>query len=75
VIVDWKTQSDEYDTELEELKKKEAGINATIAQLERQVRSKVIYSFIIKTCDRRCDSSFANHLLLMPLANKKIVGV
>lgn len=47
VIVEWKIQSDEYDKELEELRKKEAGINATLAQLQRQVRSKVIYLFFI----------------------------
>ncbi|XP_078182558.1 structural maintenance of chromosomes protein 1-like [Carex rostrata] len=37
---EWKVQSDEYDKELEELRKKEAGINATLAQLQRQVKSK-----------------------------------
>lgn len=57
VIVEWKAQSDEYDKDLEELRKKEAGINATLAQLERQVRSKVTYSFIIKMHDRRSESS------------------
>ncbi|XP_078152053.1 structural maintenance of chromosomes protein 1-like [Carex rostrata] len=37
---EWKVQSDEYDKELEELRKKEACINATLAQLQRQVKSK-----------------------------------
>lgn len=67
VIVEWKVQSDEYDKELEELRKKEAGINATLAQLQRQVKSKVIYFFfIIRAHDRRSELglSIANHLLL-----------
>lgn len=67
VIVEWKVQSDEYDKELEELRKKEAGVNATLAQLQRQVKSKVIYLFfIIRAHDRRSELSLsiANHLLL-----------